>query len=348
MKQEIFCYSLAIVLVTGIGTTGIAGEYDAFIHFVNHRDANGKLVFPQKPRVSPTLAGPQAKPMPSSYETPNHSMTPLSSVSPQAASQTQLSPEPQLTPVPNSMPYGQGIENHSPEPNVPYGSNSTESMGLKKIGSNVRNPTAPEPGMGDQSPTVETGGVIKKTSIPEEPQSYAFRSTNWGMSVPEVKTTESAELDWELDATILAAGEYRLGYQTDVEGIEAYLTYAFEQSQLTKAKYLFETNEVQGEAQPLLHYKTVKKWIVQTYGPPQSEEKLWVNELYRYAPELWGRALMRGHLTIVDEWDIDGTSIVLILNGGEETVGLMAEFTTKDLSSPTQVVHVPTRFFDFL
>ena len=329
MKQEIFCCSLAVVLVAGIGTTGLAGEYGAFIHFVNHRDANGKLVYPQKPRVSPTLAAPQAKPMSSSYEAPNKSETSSSPISPQAVSQIQPSPELQHTPVPNSMPHGPAIEDLSPEPNV-------------------RNLVSSEPVMEEESTTAETTGVIKKTSIPEEPQSYGLRNTNWGMSVPEVKTTELAELNWELDATILAAGEHRLGYQTYVEGIEAYLTYTFEQSRLTTAKYLFETNEVQDDAQPLLHYKTIKKWIVQTYGQPQSEEKLWVNELYRYAPELWGRALMRGHLTIVDEWVINGTSIVLILNGGEETVGLMAEFTNKDLSSPTQVVHVSPSFFDFL
>ena len=82
------------------------------------------------------------------------------------------------------------------------------------------------------------------------------------------------------------------------------------------------------EAQPLLNYKKVKNWIIQTYGPPQTEEKLWLNELYQYAPELWGRALMRGHLTIVDQWKVDGTSIILLLNGGEEEVSLIAEFSS--------------------
>ena len=69
----------------------------------------------------------------------------------------------------------------------------------------------------------------------------------------------------------------------------------------------------------------MKDWISQLYGSPQSVEELWLDDLYRYAPELWDKAVIRGHLTLVAEWEADGTSIILLLNGGGETVSLMAD-----------------------
>ncbi|WP_447968927.1 hypothetical protein [Nitrospira sp. M1] len=191
----------------------------------------------------------------------------------------------------------------------------------------------------------ESSDVMKKTVLPALPGRYTFRNTNWGMSIPTVKTKETAELLWELDSQPLAPGEHRLGYQTRISEIDAVLTYAFEHDHLIQAKYLFETNEAQNDAQPLWSYKKVKSWISQTYGPPQSEEKLWSNELYRYAPELWGRALMRGHLTIVDEWNVDGTSIILLLNGGDDSVGLIAEFSNTAHMANQEFVYLPPSFF---
>ncbi|GJL55633.1 MAG: hypothetical protein NPIRA02_27650 [Nitrospirales bacterium] len=191
----------------------------------------------------------------------------------------------------------------------------------------------------------ESNEVLRNTVLPALPGTYTFRSTNWGMSIPTVKTKETAELLWELDSQSLAPGEHRLGYQTRINEIDAVLTYAFENDRLIQAKYIFEPNEANNDAEPLWSYKKVKSWIRQTYGPPQSEEKLWSNELYRYAPELWGRALMRGHLTIVDEWNVDGTSIILLLNGGDEAVGLIAEFSNTAHMSNRDFVHLPPSFF---
>jgi hypothetical protein len=57
--------------------------------------------------------------------------------------------------------------------------------------------------------------------------------------------------------------------------------------------------------------------------------------LYQYDKSLWGQALKRGHLVMVAEWKNPGTDIVLVLDGGDEAVGLVADF-----SSTTYVVPV--------
>ncbi|MGB0911220.1 MAG: hypothetical protein ACPGYT_12730, partial [Nitrospirales bacterium] len=264
------------------------------------------------------------------------------SVAPQTVSHVQVSPEghavskPKVVSPNESIPQSSAIPRTdsqvepSPETEAArasYSSSDDEPMSQTQI---IDKPSGDKP--------VE---VVQNAMMSAQTGSYAFRHANWGMSIPEVKTTETADFSWELDSALLLAGEHRLGYQTQVKGIDTFLSYAFENDRLRSAKYLFETGYLENDAQPLSHYKAVKAWIIEAYGPPQSEGKLWVNELYRYAPELWGRALMRGHLTIVDEWDVDGTTITLLLNGGEETVGLMAEFMTKNLSLPNELVHVP-------
>jgi len=192
--------------------------------------------------------------------------------------------------------------------------------------------------------SAESTDVMKRTVLPSLPGTYTFRNANWGMSISDVKDKETGKFLWELDSRPLSPGEHRLGYQARISDLDTVLTYAFEHDRLINAKYIFDTNEARNDAQPLWSYNKVKSWISQTYGPPQSEEKLWSNELYRYAPELWGRALMRGHLTIVDEWSVDGTSIVLVLNGGDDSVGLIAEFSNTAHASKAKLAKLPPSF----
>ena len=198
-----------------------------------------------------------------------------------------------------------------------------------------------------KKPAVKKPPLVKKTVIPAQPKNYTFRNTQWGMSIPQVKTNETAKFSWELQAPILTAGDSRLGYRANVEGLEAFLSYSFTNDRLMTAKYLFDSNH-EDELLYLEDYQIVKNWIVQTYGPPQSEEQLWLDDLYHYSEELWGRAVVRGHLTMVAEWDVNGTSIILLLNGGDDSVGLMADFTSKDAPSPTQMVVLPSEHVEEL
>jgi hypothetical protein len=81
-------------------------------------------------------------------------------------------------------------------------------------------------------------------------------------------------------------------------------------------------------------FHTLKNWISQSYGSPTSVQEIWLEKLYQYDQNLWGQAVMRGHLVMVAEWKNPGTDIVLVLNGGDDTVGLVADFASTTFVVP--------------
>jgi hypothetical protein len=176
--------------------------------------------------------------------------------------------------------------------------------------------------------------VMQKTMMPSQPKTFERRSTDWGMSVHDVKENEPIQSSWELQAPVLADLEQRVAYHTQIEGVEAALTYTFYQDHLGQAKYVFDPQH-EDAADYVQDFHTLKDWISQSYGAPTSAQEIWLDTLYQYDKSLWGQALKRGHLVMVAEWKNPGTDIVLVLDGGDETVGLVADF-----SSTTYVVPV--------
>ena len=68
--------------------------------------------------------------------------------------------------------------------------------------------------------------------------------------------------------------------------------------------------------------------------PSHIRSRIWLDELYQYDESLWGQAVLRGHLAMVAEWKNPGTDIVLMLNGGDDTVGLVADFSSTTFVVP--------------
>ena len=384
MKHVISFFVVVVVGFLGWSPT-LAFDRSQYIHLVSHRDVSGNLVVPPQWQKHSEVQSAVVPPTPTSHvESTSHHDEYKSDVT---QHEKDMAPEALDDSVVKAQHEGsmevteeEATKNHvhsDPQAEVvtlesenAKGQDDIESHGHDMAQHDeilVNTQTAHESAMEAQGEdlkksfvhedlAMEVVGedhgeshdqVVQKTSIPPQSDMYSFPNTHWGMSTSEVKNNEQADVSWELDAPILTAGEHRLAYKAEINGVEGFLTYAFENNRLRNKKYLFETTGIEGEDQVLLDYEAIKNWIIQNYGPPQSEEHLWVDELYRYAPELWGRALMRGHLTCVAEWDVDGTSIVLLLNGGEETVGLLADFTTKDIIPPTELVQVSSSFFDF-
>ena len=81
-------------------------------------------------------------------------------------------------------------------------------------------------------------------------------------------------------------------------------------------------------------FHTVKNWITQSYGMPTSVQEIWLDSLYQYDQSLWGQAVLRGHLKMVAEWRNDTSQITLLLDGGEDTIGLMADFDSVAIVPP--------------
>ncbi len=178
--------------------------------------------------------------------------------------------------------------------------------------------------------------VMQKTIMPSQPKSFERRSTDWGMSVQEVKENEPVQSSWELQSPVLADSEQRVAYHTQIEGIEAALTYTFYEDHLGQAKYVFEPQHADA-VEFVKDFHTVEHWISQSYGPPTFVQEIWLDTLYQYDKSLWGQAVKRGHLVMVAEWKNPGTNIVLVLDGGEDTVGLVADFSSSTFMVPVSL-----------
>ena len=175
--------------------------------------------------------------------------------------------------------------------------------------------------------------VMQKTVMPSQPKTFERRSTEWGMSVQEVKENEPVQFSWELQSPVLSDYEQRVAYYTQIEGVEAALTYTFYEDHLGQAKYVFEPQH-DDAVEYVQDFHTLKNWISQSYGSPASDQEIWLEKLYQYNENLWGQAVMRGHLVMVAEWKNPGTDIVLVLNGGDDTVGLVADFSSTTFMVP--------------
>jgi hypothetical protein len=175
--------------------------------------------------------------------------------------------------------------------------------------------------------------VMQKTVMPSQPKTFERRSTDWGMSVQEVKENEPIQFSWDLQSPVLSDYEQRVAYHTQIEGVEAALTYTFYEDHLGQAKYVFEPQH-DDAVEYVQDFHTLKNWISQSYGLPTSVQEIWLEKLYQYDQNLWGQAIMRGHLVMVAEWKNPGTDIVLVLNGGDDMVGLVADFASTTFVVP--------------
>jgi len=186
--------------------------------------------------------------------------------------------------------------------------------------------------MAPTQPQSETS-VMQKTMMPSQPKTLERRSTDWGMSSQDVKANEPVQPSWELHPPMLAENEQRVAYHTQIEGIEAALTYTFYEDHLGQAKYVFEPQH-DDAVEYVQDFHTVKDWISRSYGSPTSVQDIWLDTLYQYDQSLWGQAVLRGHLVMVAEWKQSGTDIVLMLDGGDDMIGLVADFASTTFVVP--------------
>ena len=178
--------------------------------------------------------------------------------------------------------------------------------------------------------------VMQKMAMPSQLKTFERRSTDWGMSVQEVKENEPVQSSWDLQAPVLGDYEKRVAYHTQIEGIAAALTYTFYDNHLGQAKYVFEPQH-EDAVEYVQDFHTVKSWISHSYGSPVFVQEIWLDTLYQYDQSLWGQAVKRGHLVMVAEWKNPGTDIVLVLDGGNDEVGLIADFASTTFVVPVSL-----------
>ena len=187
------------------------------------------------------------------------------------------------------------------------------------------------------SDSQESTPVVQKTVLPSQPKSIERQRADWGMSVVDVKGNETNPLSWEVRAPIVEDYEHRVAYRTQIEGMDTSLSYTFYQDQLAQAKYVFEPQH-EDAFNYIQDFHAAQAWITQSYGPPTSVQEIWLDTLYQYDKSLWGQALLRGHLVLVAEWNSPESQIALVLNGGDDMVGMVADFSSREILPPAPLV----------
>lgn len=151
---------------------------------------------------------------------------------------------------------------------------------------------------------------------------FDFRDTRWGMSMQEVKATESGKVWKEEDGF--------LGYLETVAGFSTVLIYVFVEDRLVRARYDF-TQRHSNKNEYLADYETIKQILLKKYGKPDSNERIWSNSLFQNDPQQYGLAVARGDMFQMAEWSLPKTEIVLVLSGDNFEIHLVAEYVSRAL-----------------
>jgi len=299
------------VLGTMVMTTGLAFSQPEYLHFTRHRDSNGNLL------MAPAHPGN------------SHAEVQEPKVTPSALSVAPMEPSDPIVPAP------QVTETQESAPQV------SETQETTAQATDIQESIPQEPETQESAPQVsdaqESPSVVQKTVVPSQPNSVERQRVDWGMSVVDVKGNELIPPTWEVRAPIVEEFEHRVAYHTQIEGIDTSLSYTFYQDQLAQAKYVFEPKH-EDASEYVQDFHAVQEWITQSYGPPTSVQEIWLDSLYQYDRSLWGQALLRGHLILVAEWKTSESQIALVLNGGDDTVGMVADFSSQQIQPPAPLV----------
>ncbi|MGD9851915.1 MAG: hypothetical protein AB7T38_11655 [Nitrospirales bacterium] len=331
MNTQIVMTGAVVVLGTVVATTGLAFSQPEYLHFMRHRDSNGNLM------IAP------AQPHPTHSEIQEPAVTPAALPTVPQESPDTVATAPKAPAGQESVSTSAALPEVSQEssdavataPKAPAGQESVStSAALPEVSQESPDAVATAPMTSEaQNPS----SVVQKTAMPSQPKLFEQLRADWGMSALDVKANQTMAPSWELRTPLLGEFEQRIAYRTHIEGIDTSLSYTFYQDQLAQAKYVFEPQH--DDSSNFIHdFHTVQDWISQSYGAPTSMEEIWLDNLYRYDKSLWGQALMRGHLVMVSEWKTVDSRIALVLNGGDDLVGLVADFSSNHIKLPDPLV----------
>ncbi|HUY15204.1 MAG TPA: hypothetical protein VMX16_16480 [Terriglobia bacterium] len=150
-----------------------------------------------------------------------------------------------------------------------------------------------------------------------------FRKAAWGMTVDEVKATETGKPDQESDIQ----GEHLLDYDREVGGFShTTVFYIFAQNKLARAKYIFN-EEHSDDADYISDFQSVEKLLEERYGPPSSHNKIWKSDDDQ--DEFSGHeglAVATGALSFYTEWDTSASAIIEALDGDNYSVDFQVEY----------------------
>jgi hypothetical protein len=150
-----------------------------------------------------------------------------------------------------------------------------------------------------------------------------FRKTSWGMTREQVKGLESSKLVKE--------DEHGLFYRSELSGFgEVMIGYIFAQGKLVRASYLSEVRHTNQNAF-IEDFGKIKPNLIEKYGKPESDDVIWMDDLYRDDPDNWGMAVSTGHLVYEAVWNTKTTKVLEKLKGDNFDVTLMVQYSSLEL-----------------
>jgi len=76
----------------------------------------------------------------------------------------------------------------------------------------------------------------------------------------------------------------------------------------------------------------LKSILTEKYGKPESDDVVWLDDLYKDDPNNWGMAVSAGHLVYDVVWKTKTTKILEKLRGDNFDVTLLVQYSSLELS----------------
>jgi len=153
-------------------------------------------------------------------------------------------------------------------------------------------------------------------------QEYDFRSSSWGMTKQEVISHEKLKLIYNKSN--------HLGYMSKISGLKTSVLYTFSKNHLSSAGYMFREKH-SNKNDYINDYEYIKKVLIDKYGQPIVDEKVWRNDLYKNDYQNYGLAVSIGHLRYDTQWETDKTKISLDLLGDNYKISMIVKYKAKAL-----------------
>jgi hypothetical protein len=151
-----------------------------------------------------------------------------------------------------------------------------------------------------------------------------FRRTSWGMTREQVKAVESSKL--------IKEDEHGLFYSSELSGFgEVLIGYIFAEGKLVRTSYISQVRHTNSNAF-IEDFTKIKSILTEKYGRPESDDVVWLDNLYKDDPDNWGMAVSAGHLVYDTVWKTKTTKILEKLKGDNFDVTLIVQYTSLELA----------------
>lgn len=168
-----------------------------------------------------------------------------------------------------------------------------------------------------------------------------FRKASWGMSIEEVKKTESTEpMNEESNGA-----KKILVYEGKVASLNCFYGYIFVNDTLVRAKYMFQEKHSNNNDY-ITDYENINEILEKKYGKPDEDKTLWLNDLYKNDFQHYGMAISIGHLMYYKQWNLDSTKIISMLSGENYQIEHGVEYSSVKFEGREKAVEENKNFDD--